>query len=422
MVPRSIRHAKVIAGGTVFDPAAGLDCVRNIFIEAGKISEISDDRQALAAASDVSDATGLHIFPAFIDLHVHLREPGFEYKEDIESGSRAALAGGFGTILCMPNTNPVNDCAKITRYIIDRAKSVGLVNVSPIGAMTVGLEGEKLADYEGMLREGIVAISDDGRCIQDYNLAFDAFASAKELDLLVISHPEFFAKSAGGHINAGSVAKKLGLRGINRSAENDAIQRDLEIAERTGARLHLTHVSTMEGMELVRKAKSLGLCVTCEVTPHHLLLTEDDVERLSGNAKMNPPLRTKADRHALIAGINDGTVDAIATDHAPHAAAEKQGIEKSAFGVIGMENAFSVCMRLVDEGLVTLERLVELFTSGPAKVLRRDMAILKRGFPASLCIVDLKKEFQLSGKFESKSSNCPFIGCRVRGEIFAVII
>ena len=415
-----MKRPRAIINGTVIDPASGTDAKLNLYFEDGKITEISSGDVEIS--EDVFDAEGLYVLPGFIDLHTHLREPGFEYKEDIESGSKAARAGGFTTILCMPNTNPVNDYVDVTKRIMDRAKSVGLVNILPVGAMTVGLKGQQLADYDGMIREGIVAISDDGSCIQDDRILKEAYHAANEYGLLVISHPEIFSKSAGGHINEGEVSTKLHIAGIPRSAENDAIDRDIDFAEKTGARLHIAHVSTKEGIASVRKAKLSGLQVTCEVTPHHLLLTENDIERLGGNAKMNPPLRTEADRLALIDGLKDGTVDAIATDHAPHAPEEKGDIEKSAFGIIGMETAFPVCMKLVDDGHVSFIRLVELFTSGPARVIGRDVGNIALGVPADICIVDATCEHLISNEFQSKSSNCPFTGWNVRCVIKDAIV
>lgn len=347
--------------------------------------------------------------PAFIDLHVHLREPGFEYKEDIESGSRAARAGGYSSILCMPNTKPANDNPETTRYILRRAREVGLVRVFPVGAISKNLEGRELADIEGMAGEGVIAVSDDGSCVRNESLMRRAMEIAKKLGLLVIDHPEDFSITRGGVINEGRVSKELGLRGIPREAENGAIERDMVLAKETGARLHIAHVSTKEGVEMIRRAKGEGLLVTCEATPHHLLLIEDDVPRLGANAKMKPPLRTEADRLALVDALRDGTIDAVATDHAPHAAREKRDLASAAFGVIGLETAFSACMMLVHRGDIGLERLIELFTTGPARVA----GIAPDGRRAT---IDPGAEFTVDpSKFKSKARNTPFAGMKLKG-------
>ncbi|MBT3181348.1 MAG: dihydroorotase [Deltaproteobacteria bacterium] len=411
----------VIVGGTVIDPSSNLHKQTNIFIEDGMISEISD--RSPVNSDGVLNAEGLCIAPGFIDLHTHLRDPGFEYKEDIESGSRAALAGGFTTIVCMPNTNPVNDCAEVTKGIIRRAKDVGLINILPVGAMTVGLKGERIPDYDAMIDAGIVAISDDGSCIQDSSVAREVFSIAAEKEILITSHPEIHSLSKGGIINDGEYAKINAIPGIPRSAENEAIARDIELARDTGARLHLGHVSTKEGIAYVRKAKADSLHVTCEVTPHHLLLTEYDVDEYAANAKMNPPLRTDEDRIALIRGLQDGTVDAIATDHAPHSPDEKRDILTSPFGIIGMETAFPVCMELVEDEYLDIDRLIELFTISPSKIFHLNRGTISVGAIADLVIFQKDSPSRIeSSKFQSKSRNTPFDGWEVSAEIKSVIV
>lgn len=409
-----------IVNGFVIDPASGLAEKTNVFIEEDVISEIGPREPH--PNENVLDASGMHVVPGFIDLHTHLREPGQEYKEDIESGSRAAAAGGFTTILCMPNTSPPCDNREVARHIRRRTAEVGLVNVLPVGAITKGLGGTEISDIAGMAEEGIVAISDDGMCVQNKNVMRLAMTIAKELDILVIDHPEDFARSAGGVINDGPVARKMDIAGIPRSAESDMIARDLELAAETGCRMHIAHVSTKDGIELIRRAKRRGVSVTCEVAPHHLLLTEDDVERIGANAKMKPPLRTERDRLALISGLLDGTVDAIATDHAPHAPHEKGDLETAAFGVIGMETAFAACMKLVCDGHLTIEQLIRLLTIGPASVVGIRAGTISAGWPADIAIVDPNEEFTIdSSQFQSKARNTPFEGWAVKGRVKGTI-
>ncbi len=410
-----------ITNGSIVDPSGKLSGQTNIFIENGLISEISD--RAPTSSEGVLNAEGLCVSPGFIDLHVHLREPGYEYKEDIESGSRAAIAGGFTTIVCMPNTKPVNDCAEITKKIVSRAREVGLANVLPVGAMTVGLKGERIPDYDAMVEAGIVAISDDGSCIQDETVAREVFSIAAEKGILITSHPEMHSLNNNGVINDGQYSRVNKIPGIPRSAENEAIARDVELVRDTGARLHIGHVSTKEGIEYVRQAKAESLPVTCEVTPHHLLLTESDIDEYGANAKMNPPLRNEEDRLALIGGLQDGTVDAIATDHAPHAKDEKKDLLSAPFGVIGMETAFSVCMLLVDEEYIDIERLIELFTKSPSKIFSLNRGTISVGAVADLVIFEKDSLFKIDpSKFQSKARNTPFDGWEVPVQIMHTVV
>lgn len=417
MVHKPLRtKTYVIAGGHVIDPSQGLLGVFNVFVTDGIISEISN--RTPPDNYETIDARGLVVTPGFIDIHTHLREPGFEYKEDIETGGMAAVAGGFTTILCMPNTKPVNDNVDTTRYILNRAREVGLIKIIPVGAISKGLEGRVLADIKGMAKEGILAISDDGRSVQDNDIMLKGMEEAKKNNLVVISHPEDHAISKDGVINEGRVAAKLKLKGIPREAENNIIERDINLARKTGARLHIAHVSTKEGIDLVRKAKGEGLSVTCEVTPHHLMLTEDAVLKYGANAKMNPPLRTEADRAALIDAIKDGTVDAIATDHAPHSPEEKRDIKNAPFGVIGMETALPVCMKLLEGNFISIERLIELLTTGPAKAVNLNAGTLAVGASADIAIIDLNKGYKIdANSFKSKGRNTPFDGWDVKGRV-----
>jgi len=405
-----------IINGRVIDPKSKFDGMKNLFIRDGLIVEISE--QSPNSDCDIFDADGLCVLPGFIDIHTHLREPGFEYKEDIESGSRAAIAGGFTTILSMPNTKPVCDNVSVIGHIIERAKSIDLTNIYPIAAISIGLEGKELADIAGMVAEGAVAISDDGACVQNDDLMREAMLVAKKLGIVTISHPENSELSLGGVINDGRIAKKLGLKGIPRIAENSMIGRDILLCRETNAPLHIAHVSTVEGIDMLRAAKSDGLPITCEVTPHHLLLTEDSVEELGANAKMNPPLRTKRDCDALIEALSDGTVDAIATDHAPHAPEEKIDINSAPFGIIGMESAFSACMQLVEGGRLSFKRLIWLLTAGPAQAMGLSAGTLEVGVAADITIVDPKKSSSFNeSNFHSKSQNSPFIGQDLVGSV-----
>jgi len=410
-----------ICGGRILDPSNGLDNDLNIFIERGIVSNISS--QSPKRRDDVINASGMYVVSGFIDIHVHLREPGFEYKEDIVSGSRAAAMGGFTSIACMPNTSPVNDDALITRYIMEKSKSAGLIDIFPIGAMTKKLKGISPADYQKMMTEGIVGISDDGNCIQNDEIALDIFKQASGLGLTIFSHSEDVSISGKGIVNNGFASRHLGLAGIPARAEERMIERDLNLSAKTGAKLHICHVSTKKGLGLIREAKRSGIKVTCEATPHHLLLTENDVSSIGANAVMKPPLRTNDDRLALIGGLIDGTIDAIATDHAPHAPDEKKSIADAAFGVIGMETAFSTTMKLVHDGILSFERLVELFTSGPAGVLgMKNHGSLNIGSSADITILDIDSEYDINpDSFESKSRNTPFANWHVKGRVIRTI-
>jgi dihydroorotase len=419
---KNIKETKfVIVDGQVVDPASSCSSKLNVVIDNGIISNITSD--ALSKDFKTINAAGKIVSPGFIDLHVHLREPGFEYKEDIETGGQTAVAGGFTSIFCMPNTKPAIDSVKTVQLIKERASTVSPAEIFPVGAMTKGLGGKELSDLKGMAGKGVLAISDDGSCIQNSDLMKEAMLRAKESGLLVISHPEDFSISGAGVMNAGALADRLELKGILPAAEENIIERDIELARETGARLHIAHTSTAKGIELVRRAKASGVQVTCEVTPHHLLLTEEACATLDPNTKMNPPLRTEIDRQALIKGLQDGTVDAIATDHAPHAAEEKKTFKDAPFGIIGMETALPVCMKLVEEKLITVERLIELFTSGPASVVGLNRGRLNVGDPANITIFDPNSFYAIDSRaFKSKSRNCPFDGWKVTGKVCRTII
>ncbi len=362
------------------------------------------------------------VTPGFIDLHVHLREPGQEHKEDIASGTRAAAAGGFTTIFCMPNTKPVNDSAAVTTSIVEKAKAISPIHVIPVGALTEGSAGTKIADIAGMMGEGAGAFSDDGACVQDARLMKEAVYRAKNQGALIIDHAEDFSITGAGRVNEGEIAQKLNVPGIPREAENAIIRRDIDLARETGAHIHIAHLSTVEAAHAIREAKADGVSITCEVTPHHLLLKDADVERYGPNAIMKPPLRGEEDRQALIAGLADGTIDAIATDHAPHATDEKKDLESCAFGVIGMETMLSVCLALVHDGSLAMERLIDALTRAPARVAGLDAGTLTPGAPADITIFDPEAPITIDAStFNSKSRNTPFDGWRCQGRVMTTI-
>jgi dihydroorotase len=365
------------------------------------------------------------VTPGFIDMHVHLREPGFEHAETIESGSRAAVAGGFASICCMPNTSPVNDDATVTRYILERARNVAVANVYPIGAITEDSAGEKLASIGSMKAAGAVAISDDGRPVMNSRVMRRAMEYARAFDIPVIDHCEDLNLSAGGDMHEGFPSVRLGLQGISSSSEDVMVARDLLLAEATGARFHVAHLSTRRSLEMVAQAKTRRLPVTCEVSPHHLALTDADMPAYDSNYKMRPPLRSASDQAALVEGIVSGVVDAIATDHAPHPGSEKmQEFEKCPFGIIGLETALAVTLEtLVHSGRIPLMRMIELFTTGPARILGLNRGRLAVGAPGDVTIFDpeLRWTYDVNRSF-SKSRNSPFDGRTFRGAPMATVV
>jgi len=365
------------------------------------------------------------VAPGFIDMHAHLREPGFEYSETIESGSRAAAAGGFTTICCMPNTSPINDNATVTSYIIERAARHAVVNVLPIGAITKGSAGEELSAIGSMKEAGIVAISDDGRPVMNARVMRRAMETARSFGLPVIDHCEDLHLSAGGDMHEGIGSVRLGLRGIPAASEDVMVARDILLAQLTGARFHVAHISSRYSVDMVAFAKARGLAVTCEATPHHFTLADADMPPYDSNYKMKPPLRSACDTGAVTEGIVSGTVDAIATDHAPHAGSEKmQEFEKCPFGIIGFETAVALALeRLVHTGKIPLARLVELFTVGPARVLNLNCGRLAAGAPANVTILNPERQwtYDVNRSF-SKSRNSPFHGREFRGGPVASIV
>jgi len=413
----------LIRNGRVIDPASRLDAVRDVAIENGKIAAVGERLDH--AGAQLFDASGHIVAPGFIDMHVHLREPGFEHAETIESGSRAAAAGGFTTICCMPNTSPVNDNATVTSYIIERAERHAIVNVLPIGAITKDSAGEELAAIGLMKQAGIVAISDDGRPVMNARVMRRAMETARSFGIPVIDHCEDLHLSAGGDMNEGIESVRLGLRGIPAASEDVMVARDILLAQLTGARFHVAHISSRYSVEMVAFAKGRGLPVTCEATPHHFALNDSAMPPYDSNYKMKPPLRSECDAGAVISGIVSGAVDAIATDHAPHAGSEKmQEFEKCPFGILGLETALGLALeKLVHPGKIPLLRLVELFTTGPARVLNLDRGTLAVGAPADITIFDADRAWTYDvNRSASKSRNSPLDGHAFRGGPVATIV
>ena len=411
----------LIKNGRVVDPASKTDSTMDVLLDGGTISQLGANLSAPGA--EVFDASGLVVAPGFIDLHCHLREPGQEMSETIETGTRSAAQGGFTAVCCMPNTQPVNDSASVTRGIVERAAAAGVVRVWPIGAASVGSKGEALAEIAAMKDAGIVAVSDDGKPVATARLMRQVMDYCRPLDLPVIDHCEDPTLFAGGVMREGAQSMNLGLKGIPAQSESICAGRDVELAGLTGSRLHIAHMSTTGALEYVRWAKRAGLRVSCEVTPHHFTLIDEDV-RYDTHYKMNPPLASRADREALIAGLADGTVDAIATDHAPHHPSSKDvEFDRAPFGITGFETALALGLtELVHTKKLSLARLVELFTSGPARVLGRERKIAA-GEPADLTIFSPTHEWTYRvAASPSKSRNTPFDGRKFRGAPFATIV
>ena len=413
-----------IKGGRVLDPATKTDEIRDIFIDDdGLICAPKKTKEKDPEPMEVIDAEGCFVMPGLIDLHEHLRDPGQEYKEDIMTGTAAAARGGFTTILCMPNTVPVVDNPDVVNYIKHKAETCG-IHVLPVGAITKGMDGKELADIEGMVEAGAVAISEDGRTVMNSALYKQAMKRAKALDIPVLAHCEDENLSAGGVVNEDEKAAELGLPGISNSAEDVITIRDLMLARDTGVRLHLCHVSTKDAVWLVDTAKKWKVKVSAEVTPHHFTLTSDDIVEGNTNFKMNPPLRTKEDQKALLKGLKNGIIDCIATDHAPHSFDEKNDTFKRApFGVVGNETAATLCYtELVQGGILTPLEMAEKMSYAPAKILKRKAGTLAVGAPADICIFDPRPTWTIDrNKLYSKSHNTPFHGREVQGWVICTI-
>ena len=418
--------ALVIRGGRVVDPSQGLDEPRDLLIEDGRVARVAP-RVGARRGVEVIDAEGLVVVPGLIDMHVHLREPGQEYKETVESGTRAAAAGGFTAVACMPNTDPVNDSRSVTEHITKEATRAGFARVHPIGAVSKGQRGEELAEIGDMVDGGAVAISDDGFPVASPELMRRALEYAQHYDLAVIQHAEELDLGAGGVMHEGEHSTRLGLPGLPGAAEDLMVARDLLLLELTGGRYHVAHLSTARSLELVREAKGRGLAATCEVTPHHLLLTDEEVAAsgMSTHTKMKPPLRSEDDRQALVAGLVDGTVDAIASDHAPHHADEKDvEFSRAPFGIVGLETTLSLCLdRLVRPGIIDLSRLVELLSTTPARILGVEGGSLAEGHIADVTLLSLDRRVTINpGRFHSKGRNTPFAGWKLKGRPVATLV
>ncbi len=411
----------ILQNGRLIDPVTGVDKQGDVWIENGLIipaqKEIPENSQCF-------DLHGKWVVPGLIDMHVHLREPGEEYKETVASGTRAAAAGGFTAVACMPNTTPVNDCASVTQFILEAAEKHGSAKVYPVGAISQGSQGTGLAEYGELKAAGAVAVTDDGLPVIDSQLMRRAMEYAGSHDLLVMSHSEEIALSRNGAMNEGVVSTRLGLRGIPAAAESIMVYREIALAELTGQRTHIAHVSTAAATDLIAQAKARGVNITAETTPHYFTLTEEAIGDYNTNAKMNPPLRTEEDREAIRKGLQDGTFDAIATDHAPHSVIEKElEFDQAANGIIGLETSLSLSLNLVREGVIDPMRMVELMSSAPARILKVEGGTLAEGTVADVTVIDPDKEFVFTKEsILSKGKNSPFIDWKLQGKAVLTIM
>ncbi len=413
----------LIRGGRVIDPASKIDAVLDVLVEDGKIKMVKKDISLKSA--DVIDAPGLIVCPGLIDMHVHLREPGREDEETIASGTRAAVRGGFTSVACMPNTDPVADNASVIEFILERARNEGVAHVLPIGAITKGLKGEELSEMGELMRVGAVAFSDDGNSVMNAEVMRRALEYSEMLDILIIVHAEDVNLSKRGQMNEGFYSTLLGLKGAPAAAEEAMIARDLILAEMTEARLHIAHVSTAGSVRLIRQAKERGMRVTCEATPHHLVLTEALLATYDTNCKVNPPLRTEVDVLALREGLKDGTIDAIASDHAPHALHEKEReFDYAPFGIVGLETALPLMLaELVESDELSYTQLIEKLSCNPARILGFEGGSLSVGNPADITMFDPKAKVKVdTNSFASKSKNSPLGGWELIGMAKYVLV
>ncbi|MFO7295122.1 MAG: dihydroorotase [Clostridia bacterium] len=412
-----------IKNGTVIDGISDVPYKADILIDKGKIIHIGENMGN--AADEVIDATDKWVLPGLVDSHCHLREPGFEYKEDIGSGTRSAAAGGFTSVACMANTNPVVDNAAMVNYIKSIARAKGVVKVYPVAAVTKGLEGQELTEMGELKEAGAVALSDDGRPIMNSQLMRLALQYAKGMGMLIISHCEDLSLVGDGVMNDGYMSTVLGLKGITRAAEEVMVARDIILAEVLDAPIHIAHVSTRGSVELIRQAKRRGVKVTCETAPHYFCATDEWVDGYNTNAKVNPPLRTSDDVEAVKQGLKDGTIDIIATDHAPHHRDDKE-VEYSlaANGISGFETAFSLAYtHLVETGILSIQELVQKMSKRPAEILNIDAGTIQVGKPADVIVVDLHRTYTVDvSKFYSKGKNSPFNGCTLKGKVIHTIV
>lgn len=413
----------LIKNGRLINPSENLDKVMDIFVEDGIIKEKAESIEK--QADTVIDAAGCYVMPGLIDLHVHFRDPGLTYKEDIETGSKAAAKGGFTTVCCMPNTKPVVDNVETVKYIIEKGKKVGLTNVLPVGPVTKNMAGVEITDVEELKKAGICAISEDGKSVMNSGVYRKAMKNAAKANVPVLAHCEDINLVEGGVINLGDKSSELGVKGISNAVEDVIAMRDIMLAKETGATLHLCHCSTKDSVEMVKRAKEEGIKVTAEVCPHHFSMCSDDITSNDGNFKMNPPLRAREDMEALIKGLQDDIMDVISTDHAPHSAEEKaKDLEHAPFGIVGLETSVALTVtNLVKKGYLTPMQMAAKMSYNPAKVLGIPKGTLDEGKIADITIIDPNKEYTIDvNTFESKGKNTPFDGYKVSGEVEYTIL
>ena len=415
----------LIKGGHLIDPANKKNGQFDLLISKGKIEAVEPEGKIKdIPGADIIDAKGAIVTPGFCDMHVHFREPGHEYKETIETGSQSAAAGGFTTVAVMPNTSPVNDNRSVTEFILSQAKETSNINILPIGAITQGLRGETLSDMGELKEAGCIGYSDDGRPVSNSEIMRRALEYSKMFDLPCIQHSEVLELTQGGSMNEGIVSTELGLKGMPTEAEDIMVHRDICLLPKTGGRLHVAHISSGGSVDLVRQAKAKGLAVTCEVAPHHFTLTHDACRGYDTNAKMSPPLRTESDLDMIKEGMRDGTIDIIATDHAPHDRVDKQvEFSKACFGIVGLETALPLTLKMVDEKVISLERAIDMLTFQPNQLFKLDKGSLGIGKAADITLFDEKMEYTIDpSQFKSRSKNSPYKGWKVRGKVLRTLV
>ena len=415
----------LIKGGHLIDPANKKNGQFDLLISKGKIEAVEPEGKIKdIPGADIIDAKGAIVTPGFCDMHVHFREPGHEYKETIETGSQSAAAGGFTTVAVMPNTSPVNDNRSVTEFILSQAKETSNINILPIGAITKGLRGETLSDMGELKEAGCIGYSDDGRPVSNSEIMRRALEYSKMFDLPCIQHSEVLELTQGGSMNEGIVSTELGLKGMPTEAEDIMVHRDICLLPKTGGRLHVAHISSGGSVDLVRQAKAKGLAVTCEVAPHHFTLTHDACKGYDTNAKMSPPLRTESDLDMIKEGMRDGTIDIIATDHAPHDRVDKQvEFSKACFGIVGLETALPLTLKMVDEKIISLERAIDMLTFQPNQLFKLDKGSLGIGKAADITLFDEKMEYTIDpSQFRSRSKNSPYKGWKVRGKVLRTLV
>jgi dihydroorotase len=415
----------LIKGGHLIDPANKKNGQFDLIINKGKIEAVEPEGKiADISSGEIIDAKGAIVAPGFCDMHVHFREPGHEYKETIETGSHSAAAGGFTTVAVMPNTSPVNDSRSVTEFILSQAKETSNINILPIGAITKGLKGEALSDMGELKEAGCIAYSDDGRPVSNSEIMRRALEYSKMFDLPCIQHSEVLELTQGGSMNEGIVSTELGLKGMPTEAEDIMVHRDICLLPKTGGRLHVAHISSGGAVDLVRQAKAKGLPVTCEVAPHHFTLTHDACRGYDTNAKMSPPLRAQSDLEMIKEGMSDGTIDIIATDHAPHDRVDKQvEFSKACFGIVGLETALPLTLKMVDEKIISLEKAIDMLTFQPNQLFKLDKGTLGIGKAADITLFDEKMEYTINpSQFKSRSKNSPYKGWKVKGKVLRTMI